>query len=320
MEHTPTSLMPKALLIGLLLLIGPAGFSQKNDLLLLPDWRKGEWRTYGVTREETWSKDGAAFQESTTTLDMKWEVSALNIVAYDLDVSMNNMLMVHADGLDKDARKDLEEFETLRFRVSVNKKTGETTIASWEDASDMIEDTYKKLVKLYKKVDKERSAALAVELEPFVKAMLKEDQFKNYFSSIIDLLTFPMCRSYYLGDSLRSTVRQTVHLSPDSLIDVEAGRVAFIIEKDKATAQAAIGERRSVPAMKEDDGFVPEEGQAPKKEEPLVVMRSNMSVRYGLADQWPMSAESTTVTHVAGAGALQRDLRITVQQTGRSKR
>ncbi|MCB0789534.1 MAG: hypothetical protein KDB75_09535, partial [Flavobacteriales bacterium] len=139
------SCMRYAIASFLLLSLAGRSAAQAPDLLLLPEWKEGQYRTYMVQREGGWPDEPQEL-----TLDTKLEVVGYNIVAYDLDLAVRNFMIDLAGGASKDELRDLEEVEWLHIGVSVNKKNGEYTLTGVEDAGEAIEDAFKMLTKFKK--------------------------------------------------------------------------------------------------------------------------------------------------------------------------
>lgn len=298
--------------IASFLLLSLAGRSaaQAPDLLLLPEWKEGQYRTYMVQREGGWPDEPQEL-----TLDTKLEVVGYNIVAYDLDLAVRNFMIDLAGGASKDELRDLEEVEWLHIGVSVNKKNGEYTLTGVEDAGEAIEDAFKMLTKFKKAVDKEAATAYSEEWSAFAERMADhEDLATAWFRPIVDLMTLPLCRSYYLGDTVRNEVEMNISLAADSIVPAVVWRRAVLTDKDREGDEATVVELREHPVPPDPDMVAPED--AP---EPEFLVKGDLEITYELKEAWPKEGRYDLATTPKGA-TEPHTLRLTVTQTGRSKK
>ena len=284
--------------------------AQVPDLLLLPEWKEGQYRTYMVEREGGWP-DGP----QDITVDARLEVTGYNIVAYELDLSVSNFLIDQADWLEKGDRRDLEEFERSVVHVSVNKKTGEYQLSGAEEAGEVYADALKKLVRIRKEQDRDAANELEETWEPWAERMEEEEDALAWFTPLVDLLTLPLCRSFYLGDTLRNEVEARIPVAADSLMPAIVLRRSVLTGVDREADEATVVEVREHPVP-------PLPGEVPPDEapEPEVQLEAEMDITYELREAWPkegrLDLSVTPVEEQAEAYAL----RITVVQTGRSKK
>ena len=331
--------MRYTLSIFLFALFCSTGFAQKNDVLLLPDRQKGQWREFAITHTEKEINDGEEASSVTEDFTMRVEVVGGNILVDELEVTLDNVMFTNAVQLNGTIAKGAKGYETVTLMFSVNKKDGTTLLTNTKELSKQWQTSYKELIKAAREEDKEIANELTRILEPYAAIMKDEEGVRSFFGDQIDFMTFPIGRSYYLGDTLHKEMveRNPFSQGPDSMLTVD--RLSYLIDLDKAERHCEVAEERIMDLAPFIRSMVEVAGAAKGKklsEEEAAALEAKMeeaiknlhfevnsrtTVVMDLDTVWPISAEITeSVVGDDGNTRSERSSHTIILETDRSKK
>lgn len=140
-----------------------------QDLVLKPDWRKGDSRTLYLTETSRTFENGELIAEEQDRMDARVKVFNVEPHRWLLEVDMPNVVLRSAQDLSEALGADLDPWKRLQLRFTVDRTTGRMALLNWIDVREKITQSFEQIKRTLRKQDPEVLGAVEMALAPLLE-------------------------------------------------------------------------------------------------------------------------------------------------------
>jgi len=224
-------MMKQVLTLILLMTIGSV-FAQDNTLNFKPRWKVGEKKEARIVQKETEYKNGELISDTTMYGVVEITVTGENKENYMLKVVQENVAMRSVINFYDKLGEELPDYQKLKLKYQVNKKTGEGELTNWKEANEYINNSFEQINALIEKKVPEMAAFTNIIFAPIKNMFKDKESIEAYMSEEIGYLIAPFGKNFVAGDTLKINDSAPNPFNP--MDTVSATTLFYISENDEA--------------------------------------------------------------------------------------
>lgn len=175
-----------------------------QSITFLPDWKKGDARTYDIHTEKKEFMNDSLTEQQEEHRELKVSVAATDVNAITLKVLYDDVIWKLAEPLLMMVGAEAKA-KRMELIYNVSRRTGEAQLVNWKEAKKFMDASFKEVKTAVKEHDKDLGSMMAVLFAPIEKVLESKENLEAYMKEDVGFLFVPFNRAFILGDTISDT-------------------------------------------------------------------------------------------------------------------